>query len=151
ECNPDHKMTPVESVAIRADPRGGEVHPSMIGWFDFYTVFPNFCMLFLAGSYLTYRIWPLAVDRSVWEISLYQPATSEPSERFAQEYGRCRLRDLLQEDASNHEAIQASLMSGALSHFQFQDEEIQLRHFHKQVRDYIFGGQDEMLSVAAAK
>jgi phenylpropionate dioxygenase-like ring-hydroxylating dioxygenase large terminal subunit len=151
ECNPDHKVTPVESVAIRVDPRGGEVHPSMIGWFDFYTVFPNFCMLFLAGSYLTYRIWPIEVDRSVWEISLYQPATSKPSERFAQEYGRCRLRDLLQEDASNHEAIQASLMSGALSHFQFQDEEIQLRHFHKQVRDHIFGRQDDMLAVAAAK
>ncbi len=151
ECNPDHTMTPVESVAIRVNPRGGEVHPSMIGWFDFYTVFPNFCMLFLAGTYLTYRIWPIEVDRSVWEISLYQPATSKPSERFAQEYGRCRLRDLLQEDASNHEAIQASLNSGALTHFQLQDEEIQIRHFHKEVRRHIFGEQGDARAIAAAK
>ena len=43
ELNPDHKMKPVESIAINANPRGGQVHPSMIGWFDFYTVFPNFC------------------------------------------------------------------------------------------------------------
>jgi phenylpropionate dioxygenase-like ring-hydroxylating dioxygenase large terminal subunit len=137
EMNPDHKMNPVESVAIKADPRGGEVHPTMIGWFDFYTVFPNFCMLFLAGTYVTYNIWPLAVDRSAWEISIYQPATSIPSVRFAQEYNRCRFRDLLQEDASNHEAIQASLNSGALRHFQFQDEEIQIRHLHKEVQRHI--------------
>ena len=58
ELNLDHKMTPVESIAINANPRGGQVHPSMIGWFDFYTVFPNFCMLFLAGTYVTYNIWP---------------------------------------------------------------------------------------------
>jgi phenylpropionate dioxygenase-like ring-hydroxylating dioxygenase large terminal subunit len=142
ELNPDHKLTPVESIAIGVNPRGGQVHPSMIGWFDFYTVFPNFCMLFLAGTYVTYNIWPIAVDRSVWEISMYQPATSKPSERFAQEYNRCRLRDLLQEDASNHEAIQASLNSGALSHFQLQDEEIQIRHFHREVRRHIFGEQN---------
>jgi hypothetical protein len=48
----------------------------------------------------------------------------------------------LQEDASNHEAIQASLNSGALSHFQLQDEEIQIRHFHKEVRRHIFGEEN---------
>jgi hypothetical protein len=73
---------------------------------------------------------------------MYQPATSKPSERFAQEYNRCRLRDLLQEDASNHEAIQASLNSGALCHFQLQDEEIQIRHFHREVRRHIFGEEN---------
>ena len=139
ELNTDHQMKPVEAIAVAANPRGGQVYPSMIGWFDFYTVFPNFCMLFLAGSYITYNIWPIAVDRSVWEVSMYHPATDRPSERFAQEYNRCLLRDLLQEDASNHEAIQASLNSGALTHFQFQDEEIQIRHFHKEVRRHLFG------------
>jgi phenylpropionate dioxygenase-like ring-hydroxylating dioxygenase large terminal subunit len=142
ELNTDHKMKPVESIAVNANPRGGQVHPTMIGWFDFYTVFPNFCMLFLAGTYVTYNIWPVAVDRSIWEVSMYHPATDKPSERFAQEYTRCLLRDLLQEDASNHEAIQASLMSGALTHFQLQDEEIQIRHFHKEVRRHIFGEED---------
>jgi len=106
-------------------------------------------MLFLAGTYVTYNIWPIAVDRSVWEISMYQPATTKPSERFAQEYNRCRLRDLLQEDASNHEAIQASLNSGALSHFQLQDEEIQIRHFHKEVRRHIFGEENGTSAIAS--
>ena len=142
ELNTDHQMKPVESIAINANPRGGQVHPTMIGWFDFYTVFPNFCMLFLAGTYFTYNIWPVAVDRSIWEVSMYQPATDKPSERFAQEYTRCLLRDLLQEDASNHEAVQASLMSGALTHFQLQDEEIQIRHFHREVRRHIFGEEN---------
>jgi hypothetical protein len=73
---------------------------------------------------------------------MYQSATDKPSERFAQEYTRCLLRDLLQEDASNHEAIQASLMSRALTHFQLQDEEIQIRHFHREVRRHIFGEEN---------
>ena len=111
--------------------------PEMIGWFDFYTVFPNFCILFLGHSYLTYNMWPEAVDRTRWEINLYGPPVRNPAERFGLEYRVSRLRDLWQEDASNHEEIQSSLNTGAISHFQLQDEEIQIRHFHKVVRDEV--------------
>lgn len=135
EANPEHQPTKVELVTYRIAPYAEK--PGTLAWFDFYTIFPNMCILFLGNTCMTYNIWPKAVDRSVWEVTIYQPRASKASERFAQEYWGCRLRDLLQEDASNHEAIQASLQSGALTHFQFQDEEIQIRHFHKTVREQV--------------
>ncbi|MBF6567576.1 MAG: aromatic ring-hydroxylating dioxygenase subunit alpha [Candidatus Binataceae bacterium] len=148
ENNAEHQMTATEAIAARTFPGDGTLSPSMIGWFDFYTIFPNFCLIFLGGNYLTYNIWPVSVSSSVWEVSVYQPATDKPSERFAEEYARCRLRDLLQEDASNHEAIQASLNSGALAHFQLQDEEIQIRHFHKMVREHAEARGQSVLAAA---
>jgi phenylpropionate dioxygenase-like ring-hydroxylating dioxygenase large terminal subunit len=133
------RPTALEKVVDILAPTTGKAD-QMIGWFDFYTVFPNFVIMFLGkSSYLTYNVWPLAVDRSRWEISLYGPAPKNPAERIAMEYRVTRLRDLMQEDGGNHEAIQASLSTGAITHFQFQDEEIQLRHFHKVVREEVLG------------
>jgi phenylpropionate dioxygenase-like ring-hydroxylating dioxygenase large terminal subunit len=130
------KPTALEKIVDTLVPATGKL-PEMIGWFDFYTVFPNFCILFLGHSYLTYNMWPEAVDRTHWEINLYGPPVRNPAERFGLEYRVSRLRDLWQEDASNHEEIQSSLNTGAISHFQLQDEEIQIRHFHKVVRDEV--------------
>ena len=42
-------------------------------------------------------------------------------------------------DGSIHEAIQSTLASRAKTHFNFQDEEIMLRHGHKVVADHISG------------
>ncbi|MGH7905587.1 MAG: aromatic ring-hydroxylating oxygenase subunit alpha, partial [Candidatus Binataceae bacterium] len=137
EFNPEHQPSAVEALAIRTQPAAPQSGSSRIGWFDFYTVFPNFCILFPPGACSTYNIWPLSVNRAIWEISFYQLPPEKASERFSLEYWRCRNRDLLQEDASNHEAVQASLKSRAISHFMMQDEEIQLRHFHKVLRDEI--------------
>ncbi|HTW88722.1 MAG TPA: aromatic ring-hydroxylating dioxygenase subunit alpha [Candidatus Binataceae bacterium] len=135
EANGTHQATKVEQVTARIVPYAEK--PGTIAWFDFYTIFPNMCILFLGNTCMTYNIWPIEVDRSVWEVTIYQPKAATASERFVQEYWACRLRDLLQEDASNHEAIQASLKSGALTHFQLQDEEIQIRHFHKMIREQV--------------
>lgn len=135
----DERPTALEKFIDVLAPAGGKADQT-IGWFDFYTVFPNLVLLFLGQrSYVTYNIWPLAVDRSRWEISFYGPPPRNPAERVGLEYRVTRLRDLMQEDGSNHEAIQASLNTGAITHFQFQDEEIQLRHFHKVVRDEVLG------------
>jgi Rieske 2Fe-2S family protein len=130
------RPTPVERIVDGLVPATGKL-PQMMGWFDFYTVFPNMCILFLGQSYLTYNIWPEGVNRTHWEINLYGPPVRNPAERFGLEYRVTRLRELWQEDASNHEEIQASLNTGAISHFQFQDEEIQIRHFHKMIRDAV--------------
>jgi len=106
-----------------------------IGDFDFYTIFPNFAILIVRGgtsdSYLAYNFWPLGVDRTIWDIGLYFVPPANAGERLALEYGKCQIRDILQEDVAAHEQIQAGLASRAKSHFHFQDEEIQIRHFHK--------------------
>ena len=46
------------------------------------------------------------------------------------------LNDIILEDASPSEGLQAMLNSGALTHFTMNDEEVLLRHFHKTV-DYV--------------
>jgi hypothetical protein len=47
------------------------------------------------------------------------------------------VRDTLQEDAASHERIQSMLTSGAKQHFHLQDEEVQIRFFHKVVDEHV--------------
>ena len=89
----------------------------------------DFCM--------TYNLWPLAVDRTVWEIRVYFPPTQNVGQRINQEYLKCRLRNVLQEDAKVHETLQAGLAARAKTHFLLQDDEIQIRYFHKVLEDYV--------------
>lgn len=149
-ANPDFKPNPTAALSARYGPgaldafagvsaAAGDERNVMVGIFDFYAIFPNFVVAVLYGTYFTYNIWPLAVDRTIWEIRMYYPEPANAGHRFANEYGRIGLRDSLMEDASTHERIQASLKSGALRHFLFQDEEVLLRHNHAVVRDYIEG------------
>ena len=53
------------------------------------------------------------------------------------------LNDIILEDASPSEGLQAMLNSGALTHFTMNDEEILLRHLHKTVADYVEAGERE--------
>jgi hypothetical protein len=41
------------------------------------------------------------------------------------------------EDAAGHETVHAGLAARAKKNLVFQDEEIQLRHFHKIVEDHV--------------
>ena len=64
---------------------------------DFFTVFPNFVILLYqlgtTTSYLTYRFWPLDVDRTIWEISVYFREPLTVREQLRQEYFKCTYRD----------------------------------------------------------
>ena len=70
--------------------------------------------------------------------------TSRPTthkERLGQELTVTFLNDIILEDASPSEGLQAMLNSGALTHFTMNDEEILLRHLHKSVADYVEAGE----------
>ncbi|MEY4721134.1 MAG: hypothetical protein RIQ46_859 [Pseudomonadota bacterium] len=98
------------------------------GSFDFWHIFPNFFVGLLNGLYFTFNIWPVAVDRSVWEIKGYYPPVRTAGELFAREYSKVGLRDPMMEDCFTHELICAQMKSGAKKHIHFQDEEILARH-----------------------
>jgi len=98
------------------------------GSFDFWHIFPNFFVGLLNGLYFTFNIWPIAVDRSVWEIKGYYPPVKTAGELFAREYSKVGLRDPMMEDCFTHELICAQLKSGAKPHIFFQDEEMLARH-----------------------
>lgn len=98
------------------------------GSFDFWHIFPNFFVGLLNGLYFTFNIWPVAADRSVWEIKGYYPPVRTAGELFAREYSKVGLRDPMMEDYYTHELICAQLKSGAKQHIHFQDEELLARH-----------------------
>ncbi|WP_336982126.1 aromatic ring-hydroxylating oxygenase subunit alpha [Altererythrobacter fulvus] len=98
------------------------------GSFDFWHIFPNFFVGLLNGLYFTFNIWPVAVDRSVWEIKGYYPPVRTAGELFAREYSKVGLRDPMMEDCFTHELICAQLKSGAKDAIHFQDEELLARH-----------------------
>jgi hypothetical protein len=50
---------------------------------------------------------------------------------------KCWLRDILQEDAIAHEAIHSGLASKAKTQLFFQDDEIQIRYFHKVLENHV--------------
>lgn len=149
-ANPSFNPTPTMALAAKYGPgaleafagksqMSGTEGDAMVGIFDFYVIFPNFVIALLYGTYFTYNIWPLEVDRTLWEIRMYYPKPKNVGELFANEYGHIGLRDGLLEDASTHERVQAGLKSGAIKYLLFQDEEVLLRHAHAVVGDYVSG------------
>lgn len=117
------------SVEEGAKSRGPKWH----GAFDLYHIFPNFYLGLLMGTYFTYNIWPLAVDKTVWEITGYYSKPANAGQLFAQAVGSIGLRETLREDAYTHEQIGRVIGSGAKTHFHLQDEESAIRHFLQEV------------------
>jgi hypothetical protein len=77
----------------------------------------------------------------IFEVEMfYQPPTTH-KERLGQELTVTFLNDIILEDASPLEGMQAMLNSRALAEFQMNDEEILLRHLHKVVGDYVRAGE----------
>jgi phenylpropionate dioxygenase-like ring-hydroxylating dioxygenase large terminal subunit len=132
---------PVQALAFRLEAAAPACRLPRIGDFDFYTIFPNFVILLFQGAaqdfYMTYNFWPLAVDRTRWDIKLYFPPAEHAAHRLSQEYMKCLARDVLHEDALAHEALHSGLASKAKTQLFFQDDEIQLRYFHKVLEDYV--------------
>jgi phenylpropionate dioxygenase-like ring-hydroxylating dioxygenase large terminal subunit len=153
--NPEHRATPVEGLAYRYGallirneyameklPPG--VNPTRDpSWsLDLNVVFPNFFVDVSEGSYFTYNMWPLAVDRTLWEVRNYFPKVKNAGQRFSQEYSKIIFRDVLMEDANTLEKTQQVLASGAKTHFVLQDQEILIRHDHKVHEEFVgFYGQ----------
>ncbi|MGI8329489.1 aromatic ring-hydroxylating oxygenase subunit alpha [Actinomadura scrupuli] len=105
---------------------------------DSFEFFPNFTLLFWApGWYLTYHYWPTAVDRHIFETSLYFVPPKNARERLAQELAAVTFKEYALQDANTLEATQSMLASRAVTEFPLNDQEILLRHLHKVVGDYV--------------
>ena len=140
EYSPELKATPLTRELYRFDGvfRSFGI-PQMTGDMEYFTLFPNFVILLYSlgttAAYLTYRFWPLSVDRTVWETSLYFTEALTMREKLRQEYFKRISLDTLQEDTAAHETVQAGLASRARSHIVLQDNEIPIRHFHEVMED----------------
>ncbi len=70
----------------------------------------------------------------------FRPPTSH-KERLGQELTVTFLNDIILEDASPLEGMQAMLNSRAVKEFHLNDEEILVRHLHKTVADLVREGE----------
>jgi phenylpropionate dioxygenase-like ring-hydroxylating dioxygenase large terminal subunit len=105
---------------------------------DSFHFFPNFMLLIWApGWYLTYHYWPTAVDRHVFETSLYFVPARTARERLRQELAGVTFKEYALQDANTLEATQSMLKSRAVTEFPLCDQEILLRHLHKTTADYV--------------
>ena len=147
--NPDHRPTAAEALAFQCGPtilQGtvGDVLPRGVNperspkWgFEINAIFPNFILDLANGSYWTQSFWPLAADRTAWEVNLYMDPPTNAGEAISQEFSKVLMRDAFREDLSRLENIQTNLASGVLTHTPLSDQEIVVRHAYKVVEDAV--------------
>jgi phenylpropionate dioxygenase-like ring-hydroxylating dioxygenase large terminal subunit len=105
---------------------------------DSWVFFPNFMLLIWApGWYLTYHYWPTAVDKHIFEGTLYFVPPKTARERLAQELAGVTFKEYALQDANTLEATQTMIGTRAVNEFLLCDQEILLRHLHKTARDYV--------------
>jgi hypothetical protein len=109
--------------------------------FDSFQFFPNFVIIFGASGFTTHAHWPTGPHSHVFEAEMFYQPPKTHKERLGQELTVTFLNDIILEDASPSEGLQAMLNSGVLTHFTMNDEEILLRHLHKVIGDYVEAGE----------
>jgi hypothetical protein len=105
---------------------------------DSFQLFPNFVILFWGqGWYLTYHYWPTSYNSHIFEGTLYFPAPRTPRERVAQELAAVSFKEYGLQDANTLEATQSMIESRVIDRFVLNDQEILLRHLHKETAAWI--------------
>ncbi|CAO5192119.1 Rieske-like 2Fe-2S protein [Frankia sp. AiPs1] len=105
---------------------------------DSFVIYPNFMLLVWApGWYLTYHYWPTAVNKHVFEASLYFVPPRNARERLAQELAAVTFKEYALQDGNTLEATQTMIASRAVTEFPLCDQEILLRHLHKVTHDRV--------------
>ena len=105
---------------------------------DSFQLFPNFVVLFWGqGWYLTYHYWPTSYNTHVFEGTLYFPQPRTPRERVAQELAAVSFKEYGLQDANTLEATQTMIESRVIDRFVLNDQEILLRHLHKETAAWI--------------
>ncbi|BBY05664.1 aromatic ring-hydroxylating oxygenase subunit alpha [Mycobacterium noviomagense] len=105
---------------------------------DSWHFFPNFMLLIWEpGWYLTYHYWPTAVDKHIFETSLYFVPPRNARERLAQELAAVTFKEYALQDANTLEATQTMIGTKVVREFPLCDQEILLRHLHKVTGDYV--------------
>ena len=105
---------------------------------DSWLFYPNFMLLIWEpGWFLTYHYWPTAVDKHIFESTLYFVPPSNARERLAQELAAVTFKEYALQDANTLEATQTMIGTRVVKEFLLCDQEILLRHLHKTTGDYV--------------
>ena len=105
---------------------------------DSWLFYPNFMLLIWEpGWYLTYHYWPTAVDKHIFECTLYFVPPRNARERLAQELAAVTFKEYALQDANTLEATQTMIGTRAVKEFLLCDQEVLIRHLHKTTGDYV--------------
>jgi phenylpropionate dioxygenase-like ring-hydroxylating dioxygenase large terminal subunit len=145
DINPSFQPTPIEAammqLEIGSDGDRDHFRLPMRNPFEFFLIYPNSAMIFFRGpgsdACIVHSFWPIAVDRTLWEIRYYTAPPRNAGEQISQDFMQVFNRVVFDEDASAHETVQAGLESGAKKHIILQDDEVTIRHFHRIVENAI--------------
>ena len=144
KANPEHKMTPVESIAYGHGrkllpafpsidcsgpdfPKG--VNPGRVEhWaFDIMELFPGFSLLASADYHQNRWFLPIDADHTEVRVEDYAYKAKTVGDRLAHSYMRVRNREVVLEDMVTTEAIHASLKSGAVPNIILSQQEMLLQ------------------------
>jgi len=144
--NKDYRPKPVQGIAyafaqgdaitggqgVRSDLPPGVNPTKSENWgLDVNILFPNLLPVIGPGMYFTHQMWPLAPDRTVWEMTGFLAPARTAADRFVQEYFMIELRDAVLEDMNTVERAQSAINAGIINEFHYQDHEVALRyHYH---------------------
>jgi hypothetical protein len=98
------------------------------------------------GWFLTYHYWPTAVDKHIFESTLYFVPPKNARERLAQELAAVTFKEYALQDANTLEATQTMIGTKVVNDFLLCDQEIMLRHLHKVTNDYVTDYKEEVAS-----
>lgn len=132
-------------------PRGLNPTRSETYGFDSFQFFPNFVLIFSSSGFTTHLHWPTGPHSHIIEVDMYFRPPTTHRERISQELTVSFLNDIVLEDASPLEGMQAMLNSGALKQFHCNDEEILVRHLHKVVQDAVADGEKRKADAIIAR
>lgn len=93
-----------------------------------HVLYPNCTVLLGAGWSVIHRFWPLSVNLTRWETTVYMTPPANAGQLISQEFSKILTRDLLREDMAVCESNQAGFEQGVVSEIWFSDEEIMRRH-----------------------
>lgn len=111
--------------------------------FDSFQFFPNFVLIFSASGFTIHAHWPTGPHSHIVEVDMYFRPPTTHKERLGQELTVTFLNDIVLEDASPLEGMQAMLNSRAVKEYHLNDEEILVRHLHKTVADWVEAGEKQ--------
>lgn len=109
---------------------------------DSFQFFPNFVVVFWSsGCYTTHAHWPTGPHSHIFELVIYFREPRSYKERLGQEMTVHFLNDVILQDISPLEGMQAMLNSRGIREFHANDEELLVRHLHKVVGNRVSAGE----------
>jgi phenylpropionate dioxygenase-like ring-hydroxylating dioxygenase large terminal subunit len=130
-------LYPATSATTEALPPGVNPEKNPLWIFDLAVLFPNLELVTANGWYGMMLYWPLAEDKTQFEMRQFVYKPEIAGDIISQEYMLAHQRDVIREDYSTVEGTQQMMQSGVLKEVQLCDEEITVRHNHVAVAQAI--------------